>query len=85
MFLQKPLGFSFGRGNDGGAYVTKVDEARGNIDEQVQVRSWVCARMAAPAALAATSLRECSLLPVLACSLLPCSFPNATAALRRHR
>lgn len=38
VYISKPLGFSFGRGNDGGAYVTKLDSAKGNIDEQVQVR-----------------------------------------------
>lgn len=37
VFLQKPLGISFGRGRDGGAYVIRVDEARGNIDSRVQV------------------------------------------------
>ena len=37
MFIDKPLGISFGRGNDGSAYVIKVDASKGNIDDQVEV------------------------------------------------
>lgn len=37
VFIDKPLGISFGRGNDGSAYVIKVDASKGNIDDQVEV------------------------------------------------
>jgi len=37
VFIQKPLGVRFGRGRDGGAYVTSVDKANGNIDERIEV------------------------------------------------
>ena len=36
--LDKPVGLSFGRGNDSAAYVIAVDPKRGNIDERVEVR-----------------------------------------------
>lgn len=37
VFIQKPLGIRFGRGRDGGAYVTRVDKSTGNIDEKIEV------------------------------------------------
>lgn len=36
--LPKPIGVRFGRGNDGGAYVIKSEEALGNTDERIAVR-----------------------------------------------
>ena len=38
VFIQKPLGIRFGRGNDAGAYVTRVDASAGNIDERIEAR-----------------------------------------------
>ena len=38
VFLDKPIGLSFGRGNDSAAYVIAVDPKRGTVDEQVEVR-----------------------------------------------
>ena len=40
--LAKPIGVKFGRGNDGGAYVTAVDAKLGNIDPQIKVRVCDC-------------------------------------------
>lgn len=37
VFLQKPLGIKFARGNDGGAYVIRTDPTLGNTDPNVQV------------------------------------------------
>ena len=39
--LDKPIGLKFGRGNDGGAYVTTVDENMGNVDDRIMVRRQV--------------------------------------------
>ena len=41
VYVDKPLGISFGRGNDGAAYVTKLDAKRGNTDEQMEVPACV--------------------------------------------
>jgi len=35
--LKKPFGVSFGRGNDGMTYVSRVDPKKGNIDPKMQV------------------------------------------------
>eukprot|EP00471_Norrisiella_sphaerica_P004673 CAMPEP_0184487546 /NCGR_PEP_ID=MMETSP0113_2-20130426/10186_1 /TAXON_ID=91329 /ORGANISM="Norrisiella sphaerica, Strain BC52" /LENGTH=265 /DNA_ID=CAMNT_0026869901 /DNA_START=245 /DNA_END=1042 /DNA_ORIENTATION=+ len=35
--LEKPIGISFARGNDGKAYVIGIDPRKGNIDEKVEV------------------------------------------------
>lgn len=37
--LPKPIGVRFGRGNDGAAYVIKSDDALGNTDDRIEVRS----------------------------------------------
>ncbi len=36
LYLDKPIGIKFGRGNDGGVYVTKADPRLGNISDAVE-------------------------------------------------
>jgi hypothetical protein len=36
VYLQKPLGVKFARGNDGGAYVSRSDASLGNTDPRIQ-------------------------------------------------
>lgn len=52
--LVKPLGVKFARGNDGGAYVSVVDETVGSIDERIQVRGlWRAQRQQQPSRIGA--------------------------------
>jgi len=37
VLLEKPLGVKFNRGKDGGAYVARLDESIGNIDERFEL------------------------------------------------
>ncbi len=37
VFLPKPLGVRFTRGNDGGAYVVRTDAKLGSSDSQIEV------------------------------------------------
>lgn len=57
MYLNKPLGLRFQRGNDGGAYVIKSDPKLGSTDERIEVccchrnvaLPWLFAEACAPA------------------------------------
>ena len=37
VLLEKPIGVKFNRGKDGGAYVAKIDESIGNVDEKFEL------------------------------------------------
>ena len=39
VYLNKPLGVKFARGNDGGAYVVRSDATLGNTTDDIQVRA----------------------------------------------
>ena len=39
VYLNKPLGVKFARGNDGGAYVVRTDATLGNTTADIQVRT----------------------------------------------
>ena len=55
VYLDKPIGLSFGRGNDSAAYVIAVDPKRGNVDERVEVQ---CSRRTARTPVVATAHPE---------------------------
>jgi len=37
VYLDKPLGVRFSRGNDGGAYIVRTDAKLGSIDPNIEV------------------------------------------------
>ncbi len=39
VYLDKPLGLRFARGNDGGAYIIGINSRIGNVDDRIQVSS----------------------------------------------